>query len=90
MRHIPLVNRHLDSVRIRKHSDHIDQQCHAFDDLDMDKGVVADMVELGILESFHLKRQVVISAAEAAEMVLRVDNIIRAPPRPRQRDMRHH
>jgi len=58
--------------------------------LDMDKGTVADMVELGILESFHLKRQVVISAAEAAEMVLRIDNIIRAPPRPRQRDMRHH
>jgi len=58
--------------------------------LDMEKGVVADMVQLGILESFHLKRQVVISAAEAAEMVLRIDNIIRAPPRPRQRDMRHH
>lgn len=56
----------------------------------MDKGVVADMVDLGILESYHLKRQVVSSAAEAAEMVLRIDNIIRAPPRPRQRDMRHH
>jgi T-complex protein 1 subunit beta len=56
----------------------------------MDNGVTADMVQLGILESFHLKRQVVISAAEAAEMVLRVDNIIRAPPRARQRDMRHH
>ncbi len=58
--------------------------------LDMDRGAIADMVELGILESFHLKSQVVISAAEAAEMVLRIDNIIRAPPRPRQRDMRHH
>jgi T-complex protein 1 subunit beta len=58
--------------------------------LDMDNGKVGDMVQLGILESFHLKRQVVISAAEAAEMVLRIDNIIRAPPRPRQRDMRHH
>ena len=58
--------------------------------LDMDNGTIADMAELGILESFHLKRQVVISAAEAAEMVLRIDNIIRAPPRQRQRDMRHH
>jgi T-complex protein 1 subunit beta len=56
----------------------------------MEKGTVADMVQLGILESFHLKRQVVISAAEAAEMVLRIDNIIRAPPRPRQQDRRHH
>ncbi len=56
----------------------------------MENGTIADMVQLGILESFNLKRQVVISAAEAAEMVLRIDNIIRAPPRPRQRDMRHH
>ena len=56
----------------------------------MEKGTVADMVKLGILESFHLKRQVVISAAEAAEMVLRIDNIIRAPPRSRPRDMRPH
>ncbi|CAF0731670.1 unnamed protein product [Adineta steineri] len=58
--------------------------------LDMDKGVTADMVDLGIVESYHLKRQVVSSAAEAAEMVLRIDNIIRAPPRQRQRDMRNH
>ena len=56
----------------------------------MEQGEVADMVQLGILESFHLKHQVVTSAAEAAEMVLRIDNIIRAPPRQRQRDMRHH
>eukprot|EP00128_Syssomonas_multiformis_P015364 Colp12_sorted_trinity150504_noHs@5878 len=47
----------------------------------MDKGVVGDMVELGITESFKVKRQVLISAAEAAEMILRVDDIIRAPPR---------
>jgi T-complex protein 1 subunit beta len=56
----------------------------------MENGTTGDMAQLGILESFHLKRQVVISAAEAAEMVLRIDNIIRAPPRPRQRDMRTH
>lgn len=58
--------------------------------LDMEKGTVGDMAQLGILESYHLKSHVVISASEAAEMVLRIDNIIRAPPRPRQRDMRHH
>ena len=56
----------------------------------MENGTIGDMVQLGIFESFHLKRQVVVSGAEAAEMVLRIDNIIRAPPRPRQRDMRHH
>ena len=49
--------------------------------LDMDVGSIADMRERGIIESFKLKRQVVSSASEAAEMVLRVDDIIRAAPR---------
>lgn len=57
---------------------------------DMENGQIDDMTKLGILESYHLKRQVVRSASEAAEMVLRIDNIIRAPPRTRQRDMRNH
>lgn len=58
--------------------------------LNMDLGVVGDVQQLGITESFHLKRQVLMSASEAAEMILRVDNIIRAAPRRRQRDQRHH
>lgn len=62
---------------------------HGFN-LDMKNGTIADMSQLGVLESFYLKRQVVISAAEAAEMILRIDNIIHAPPRPRHRDMHHH
>ncbi|ORY43617.1 hypothetical protein BCR33DRAFT_717304 [Rhizoclosmatium globosum] len=40
---------------------------------------------LGITESFKLKRQVLLSASEAAEMILRVDDIIRAAPRQRTR-----
>ena len=36
---------------------------------------------LGIVESYKLKRAVVGSASEAAEVLLRVDNIIRAKPR---------
>ena len=39
--------------------------------LDMDLGQVASMRELGVTESYKLKRQVVISASEAAEMILR-------------------
>lgn len=39
------------------------------------------MTELGITESFQVKRQVLLSAAEAAEMILRVDDIIKAAPR---------
>ncbi|KAI8379328.1 T-complex protein 1 subunit beta [Radiomyces spectabilis] len=52
--------------------------------LDMVNGVVADVRELGITESFKLKKQVLLSASEAAEMILRVDDIIRCAPRQRQ------
>jgi T-complex protein 1 subunit beta len=41
------------------------------------------MVQLGITESYKLKNLVVTSAAEAAEMILRVDNILHASPRQR-------
>ena len=54
--------------------------------LDLYNAAVADMRELGITESFKLKRQVLLSASEAAEMVLRVDDIIRAAPRRRTRE----
>jgi len=37
-----------------------------------------------------VKRQVLISAAEAAEMILRVDDIIKAAPRRRAPDHRMH
>lgn len=40
----------------------------------MDLGVVGSMRELGVTESYKLKRQVVLSASEAAEMILRVDD----------------
>ncbi|AGO14208.1 AaceriAER415Wp [[Ashbya] aceris (nom. inval.)] len=49
--------------------------------LDLENGTIADMRELGIVESYKLKHAVVSSAAEAAEVLLRVDNIIRAKPR---------
>ncbi|RPB24863.1 T-complex protein 1 subunit beta [Terfezia boudieri ATCC MYA-4762] len=48
-------------------------------------GAIADMRELGVIESYKLKRAVVSSASEAAEMLLRCDNIIRARPRARDR-----
>ena len=56
--------------------------------LDMEKGTVGDMAELGIVESYRVKLQMFVSAVEAAEMLLRVDNIIRAAPRPRSEDNR--
>jgi len=57
--------------------------------LNMNSGSIGDMVELGITESFKVKYRVLTSAAEAAEMVLRVDDIIKAPPRQRQPDHGH-
>mmetsp|Transcript_3482 Transcript_3482/g.3874 ORF Transcript_3482/g.3874 Transcript_3482/m.3874 type:complete len:527 (-) Transcript_3482:70-1650(-) len=54
--------------------------------LDLNKGTIADMRETGIIESYKLKRAVVSSAAEAAEVLLRVDNIIRAKPRTADRN----
>ncbi|KAK7207899.1 T-complex protein 1 subunit beta [Myxozyma melibiosi] len=49
--------------------------------LDLDNGRIIDMREAGIVESYKLKKAVVSSASEAAELLLRVDNIIRAQPR---------
>lgn len=49
--------------------------------LDLDNGKLADMRELGIVESYKLKDAALSSASEAAEMLLRVDNIIKAKPR---------
>lgn len=37
----------------------------------MYEGKIASMVNLGVTESYKLKRQVVLSASEAAEMILR-------------------
>lgn len=55
--------------------------------LDMDQGCVGDMDELGIKESFKLKEHVLLAAAEAAEMILRVDDIVKCAPRRRDGQM---
>lgn len=45
---------------------------------------VGDMEKLGISESFKVKQAVLLSATEAAEMILRVDEIITCAPRKRE------
>lgn len=57
--------------------------------LDMNQGSIGDMAEMGITESYQVKKQVLASAAEAAEMIVRVDNIVKAAPRPRRDDHPH-
>lgn len=54
--------------------------------LDMQQGKTACMDALGVREALKLKRQVLLSASEASEMILRVDNILRAAPRQRHRE----
>ena len=54
--------------------------------LNLNDGTVANMRELGVVESYKLKKAVVNSATEAAEVLLRVDNIIRAKPRTADRN----
>ena len=39
--------------------------------LDMDQGTIGSMRKLGVTESYKLKRQVILSASEAAEMIIR-------------------
>ena len=53
-------------------------------DPDMNEGTIGSMAKLGVTESYKLKRQVVNSASEAAEMILRVDDILKAAPRKRE------
>ncbi|KZV87850.1 putative t-complex protein 1 beta subunit (tcp-1-beta) [Exidia glandulosa HHB12029] len=52
--------------------------------LDMNNATIESMHKLGVTESYKLKRQVIVSASEAAEMILRVDTILRAAPRKRE------
>ncbi len=52
--------------------------------LDISAGTIGDMLELGVRESYKSKLQVLVSAAEAAEMILRVDDIIKCAPRKRE------
>lgn len=52
--------------------------------LDVVKGSIGEMRSLGIRESYKSKLQVLVSAAEAAEMILRVDDIIKCAPRARE------
>jgi T-complex protein 1 subunit beta len=54
--------------------------------LDLFNNGIANVRDLGITESFKLKRQVLLSASEAVEMIVRVDDIIRAAPRRRERE----
>jgi thermosome len=53
--------------------------------IDLDTGKPADMVKLNVIEPLRVKTQAVKSAAEVANMILRIDDVIasrKAPPMP--------
>lgn len=54
--------------------------------ININEGIVGDMKELGVYECLKVKEQALLSACEAAEMILRVDLTITAAPRERTRE----
>ena len=58
--------------------------------LDMVNGETGCMKEMGVTECFRVKEQAIISATEAAEMILRVDKIIYCAPREREKMGTHN
>jgi len=58
--------------------------------LNMTDGTIGDAAKMGLNESLVVKSQMLSSAHEAAEQILRIDEVIKVPPRQRERDPRYH
>ena len=54
--------------------------------LDLSEGEVGNMKEIGVYECFKVKEQALLSACEAAEMIIRVDDVLSCAPRKRGRE----
>jgi len=57
---------------------------HSRTGVDILTGEVGDMMECGIFEAFKVKQQILLSATEAAEMICRVDDVVKMAPRQRE------
>jgi chaperonin GroEL (HSP60 family) len=55
--------------------------------LDVFKGEVTDMYRAGVIEPHRVKKQAIQSAAEAAEMILRIDDVIASTSAGKEPDM---
>ncbi|XP_015967635.1 T-complex protein 1 subunit beta [Arachis duranensis] len=77
-------NAGLDSAELisQLRAEHQSEGCTA--GIDVISGSVGDMAARGICEAFKVKQAVLLSATEAAEMILRVDEIISCAPRRRE------
>eukprot|EP01023_Acetabularia_acetabulum_P031087 TRINITY_DN29296_c0_g1_i6.p1 TRINITY_DN29296_c0_g1~~TRINITY_DN29296_c0_g1_i6.p1 ORF type:complete len:345 (+),score=88.41 TRINITY_DN29296_c0_g1_i6:124-1158(+) len=87
LRQIPAIiadNAGMDSAEVISHLRAAHVQDGTKQGVDVLGGDIGDMETMGIYESFKVKNQVLLSAVEAAEMILRVDDIIKAAPRQRE------
>ncbi len=50
--------------------------------VDVHAGKIGDMAKIGVIEPVKVKRQAIVSASEAAEMILRIDDVIASRGRP--------
>ncbi|MGB9868515.1 TCP-1/cpn60 chaperonin family protein, partial [Methanothermobacter sp.] len=55
--------------------------------LDVFDGEIVDMKDVGVIEPHRVKKQAIQSAAEAAEMILRIDDVIAASSSGSDEDM---
>lgn len=93
LRQIPTIiadNGGYDSAELVQNLSYQIRQGNATAGLDMAQGTVGCMKELGIRECLRVKEQVIVSASEAAEMILRVDNVVHNAPRPREKTGYHN
>ena len=92
LRNIPAIicdNAGMDSAEIvaelrARHAQAKEEGTETFHGVDVISGTTGDMKMRGVYEAFKVKQQVLLSATEAAEMILRVDDIIKAAPRQRE------
>ena len=92
LRQIPAIiadNAGLDSADlvsrlVSTHANHDETNGKCYAGVDVVLGDIGDMKQIGIRESLRVKRQVLLSAEEAAEMIVRVDNVLSAAPRRRE------
>jgi T-complex protein 1 subunit beta len=89
LRQLPIImadNAGLDSAELiaQLRSAHADG--NATIGLDLYNGCIACMNDKKVTESYKVKRQVVVSGHEGAEMIMRVDDILKSAPRQRAPD----
>ena len=89
LRAIPTIiceNAGLDSSEIvsQLKACHADESAKSKMGIDILTGETGDMEKCGITECYRVKQQVLLSGTEAAEMIIRVDDIIKCVPRQRE------